>query len=99
MTVYGCIKDYLDTCTEVKDKIIKLNIIINAMYDSAERAAESGEFEEYTLDDGQSKIRSTYRSVKDIIESIKGYEALKMMYTNRLQGRSVVLVDKYSNRF
>lgn len=95
--VYSCSKTYLESATSVKEKIAKLDLIIAAMYEAAERAAASGEIEEYLIDDGQSKIKNIYRDIGSIANAIVGYEKLRQMYYNRLTGRKVTLRDLNSN--
>ena len=95
--IYSCSKTYLESAASVKEKVAKLDLIISAMYDAAERAAVSGEIEEYLIDDGQSKIKNVYRDVGSIVNAIVGYEKLRQMYYNRLIGRKVSLRDKNSN--
>ena len=95
--IYSCSKTYLESATSVKERIEKITTIIDALYDSMDRAALSGEIEEYLIDDGQSKIKNIYRDIGSIANAIGKLEANRQMYYNRLIGRKVSLRDKNSN--
>jgi len=54
------------------------------------------DIEEYTLDDGQSKISTKYRDIASVIKAIGDYEKLRQMYINRINGRIVRLIPANS---
>ena len=84
---------YIQTATDLCDKINKIDEVINALIDNALVAAGKNNIEEYSLNDGQTVIRTKYRSAADVQESINGFEKIKQMYVNRLNGRVVRLQD------
>ena len=45
------------------------------------------------LDDGQSKITTAYRSIKEIQSGMASLEVLKTKYFNRMNGRGMLLRD------
>ena len=96
--VYDSALIYLQTSTELCDKITKIEGIITALEDAAIVAASGQDITEYSLDDGQSKIKTVYRSVDSIANSIKSFERIKQMYQNRLNGRVMHMVDGKSLR-
>ena len=53
---------------------------------------------EYQLDDGQVKIRTAYRSIKEVEDGILALERMKHLYLNRLNGRITILRDEKSYR-
>lgn len=53
----------------------------------------NSDIESYTLDDGQTKISTTYRNVESIIKAIVGFEALRDKLLNQLNGRTTILRD------
>lgn len=67
--------------------------------DAALAAADGEDTAEYMLDDGQTKIRASSRSLFDIQKSIVSYEALKQIYANRYNGYVTHLVDQNANKF
>ena len=46
---------------------------------------------EYSLDDGQVKIRTVYRSVEQMTKAIEALEKIKNKLLNELNGRGMVL--------
>ncbi|MCH9620991.1 MAG: hypothetical protein S4CHLAM20_04050 [Chlamydiia bacterium] len=89
---------YLETATSLKDKLKKYDALISAMYTSAEKAALNGDIDEYSLDDGQTKIRNIYRSPEDLIKAIKALEQLRQIVHGKICGNVTVLRDCNSLR-
>lgn len=48
---------------------------------------------EYQFEDGQVKIRTSYRSSSDFKNALNNLESIKQLYLNRLKGRVITLVD------
>lgn len=84
---------YIESCTTLRAKITAIDNIISALLTTAANAAANENITEYTLNDGQTIIKSTYRGMKAIQDSINSFEKLKQMYVNRLNGRVMRLVD------
>lgn len=87
---------FIDTATQNCDKVTKIDLILDALYTNALKAAANDNITEYSLNDGQTIIRTTYRGAAEVMKSIKSFEALRQMYLNRLNGRMVRLVDSKS---
>jgi hypothetical protein len=98
MVEYESASIYIRSATELCDKIARIDAIITALEDKALDAAANDDLMEYSLDDGQTKIKTVYRGVKSILNAIMGFEQLRQMYINRLNGRVVRLVDSKSFR-
>lgn len=93
MVIYDSEAIYIETATTIAGKIIKLDAIILALETEAlNRAANEG-ISEYSLDDGQTKIKTVYRSTKDILNSIQSFIKMKEYYYNKLNGRVYRLTD------
>lgn len=84
---------YIEQATTLRGKITAIENIINGLLSTAATAAANDHITEYSLDDGQTKIRAVYRSVREIEASIQSFERLKQLYVNRLNGRVTRLVD------
>lgn len=84
---------YLETCTTLQAKIAGIDAIITALTASALKAAGTGNLQEYSLDDGQTKIRTAYRNTTEITNAIKSFISIKNIYINQLNGRHMRLVD------
>ncbi len=97
METYDSEYAYISSCDSYQEKIDRINAIITALEDTALKAAGKGYIDEYELDDGQTKIRVSYRSPSAIYTAINNYEKLKQMYVNRCIGRVIVLRDANSN--
>lgn len=96
MVIYDSAKIYIQSCKTAKEKIVALEAIIDALLLSALDAASSAGIDEYSLDDGQTKIKTKYRSVTAIKEAIDGFTTLKNMYISQINGRHIRLVSSDS---
>ena len=85
------ISNYIECRSTLHDKIVAINSLIEAMELKLLDVTESTAFDEYSMDDGQMKIRTKYRSVADVMVGLTGLEQLKQRYVNRLNGRVTVL--------
>lgn len=94
MPIYDSCSIYLQTATSLQEKIVKLDAVIDALFTAATEAAENQGIDEYSLDDGQTKIRTRYRNSTEVFKAIKDYETLRTMYQNRLNGRQFSLRDR-----
>lgn len=93
MIYYDSADLYIESATTLRDKITRIDAIITALESSALKAAVNGNITEYSLDDGQTKIRTVYRNAQEVANSINAFEAIKQRFINRLHGRIVRLVD------
>ncbi len=85
---------YLDTKSSITDKIKAVQSIIDALLVAAADSTSKTGIEEYTLDDGQTKIRQTYKSTEDIWKGIKAFETLKNYYISQRDGREMRVVPE-----
>ena len=84
---------YIESQATLRAKITAIDAIISALEATALKAAATDNITEYWLDDGQTKIKTTYKGADAVLRSITAYERIKQMYVNRLNGRVVRLVD------
>lgn len=84
---------YIDSATNLRDKITKMDQVIDGLESLAITAAATGNFSEYSIDNGQSKIRTVYRSMSEVANAISVFEKIRQRYINRLNGSMVRLVD------
>ena len=84
------ISQYVECKTELADKILAIEALISAMELKIVDATGSAEYDEYSMDDGQMKVRTKYRSVSDVMAGITALEQLKQRYVNRHNGRTMV---------
>jgi peptidyl-tRNA hydrolase len=88
---------YIETATSIKQKVACIDSIIDGLLNSALKAVENEDISEYWLDDGQTKIKTVYRSAAEVMKSINSFEKIRNIYLNRINGFSVQLIDKNSN--
>lgn len=84
---------YIESTTDLRSKITRLNQVIDALISASIKGAANANMEEYSLDDGQTKIRAKYKDMAQIQAAINAFEKAKQIYVNRLNGRSFMLVD------
>lgn len=89
---------YVTSATTLRDKLTRVNAIITALEDVALKAAANGDISHYSLDDGQTKIMTSYRTAEDVANSIQAFEVIRQRYINQLNGRMVRLVDSKNFR-
>ena len=87
---------FIDSFEDMEAKVAAIDLIIAALLTLAGGAAGKDDVEEYSLDDGQTKIRTKFRGMSSILKAIGDYEKLRQQYLNRLNGRVVRLVDSKS---
>lgn len=103
MVYYDSAGIYVSSATTLVGKIANIDKVIEALEIMSIDAAATGNYAEYSLDNGQSRIKTVYRSLVQIGLAIREFEAIRQRYINRLNGRNVRLVDgknfSYRNYF
>jgi hypothetical protein len=84
---------YITSVTDTKARLAKIRQVINALLDLQISAALNENIAEYSLDDGQTKIKMNYRSAADIAMAITDLQRIEQTYLNQLNGRVSRLVD------
>lgn len=93
MITYNSELEYFETATSKEEEITKINQIIAGLTQAAINSAGKEYIEEYSLNDGQTQIRTRYRGTEAIAQSIKSWMAIKNIYVNQLNGRVKRLMD------
>lgn len=100
MVYYDSCALYIQSSTDLKSKLVKINAIIDMLFTTALTAAATDNMSEYSLDDGQTKIRTVYKGTKSILAAIDILERQKQTVLNQLNGRVIRGVDsKNLNRY
>lgn len=84
------ISQYVESKCDLLTKIAAIDALIAAMELKLLDATGSAEYDEYSMDDGQMKVRTKYRSIADVSAGIKSLEQIKQRYVNRHNGRAMV---------
>jgi hypothetical protein len=92
MAEYCSAMAYLKCVSTPAQKIKKIDEIIDVLLNTVLTAVESGHVEEYSLDDGQTKINQIFRSPDAVIESIKTLEEIRQLYVNRCKAKGSRIV-------
>lgn len=93
MVTYDSAAVYVDKCSTLEAKVIAIDAIIDALFLTALKAAAGENISQYSLNDGQVIISTTYKTAADVQKSINSFEQLRQMYINRINGRVIRLVD------
>jgi len=95
---YDSIEKYVESATTLEARIERVQLIISAMEIQALASpGTSGKFEEYSLDTGQTKVRTKYRNPQELQAAILAWDGLLQKLIARLNnqrtGRVVQLRD------
>lgn len=97
---YSSVSQYLQSGSTLDAKIALCQKIIDNMsalildYSTSGVAGQS----EYSLDNGQTKVKGSYRSIDDLSRSIVAIEAQMWRYINQKNGRMTRLSDQANFR-
>tara|TARA_R110002072_G_scaffold63777_1_gene158386 strand:+ start:741 stop:1040 length:300 start_codon:yes stop_codon:yes gene_type:complete len=86
---------YVGSKTTARAKIEAIEALIDTMMLRITEVAEgtASTVDEYSMDDGQIKVRTKYRSIRDVEAGINALIKLKQYYINKYNGRTMVLRD------
>ena len=85
---YLSISQYVDCASNTYDKIIRYNNLIDALELKIIKSIGQSGYVEMNFDDGQMKVKSTYRSIQDMESGLLALEKQRQRYINRYNGRS-----------
>lgn len=98
MIIFETADQYILSCTTLEERLEKISAVISAMFDMMIVAAATGNFEEYWMDTGQTKIKTRYRDTASIAKAIENFQLIEQrmvaQLNNQKLGRTVILVDK-----
>lgn len=89
---YTTLDVYLESKSKSIGKIATYDLIIEGLEQTLLKSTASGHIVQYEMDDGQMKVRTAYRNVKELIASMEGLIRLRQYYINRANGRVTRLV-------
>jgi len=96
MVVYDSAAIFVDSAADNCAKIACIDLILEALLTTAMKSAGTDNIEEYSLNDGQTIIRTEYKGTDGVMKSYKSWQQIRQIYVNRLNGRMVRLVDSGS---
>lgn len=81
---------YIIDSKSLKERYDRICQIIEALELQMVSAVANADVESYTLDDGQTRINTTYRSAESISKAILGFEQIKVRVMEQLLGTRIV---------
>jgi len=93
MAIYSTCIEYIRCSTNTNDKIKRINAVIEALEDSMLEGALKANIEEYSLDDGQTKIKTVFRDINTIEDSIVALIRRRTSLINSCIGHRYGLMD------
>lgn len=86
---------YVESATSLTTKLTRIDSIILALENQLiNYGAGNSDTESYSIDDGQVKISTTYRSPQAIAQAIERFEIMRQLIINKLNGRTMALRDR-----
>jgi hypothetical protein len=85
------IKEYIQSKSSLDSKIVAIEALIDSMILNSIDAIGNSGTASYSMDDGQMKVSTEYRSVDQIVAGVKALEQMLQMYINRRNGNITVL--------
>jgi len=98
MAVYNSETIYIQSKTTAAAKVCAIDALIDALFLQMASVVGTSNIEEYQLNDGQTTIRTKYRSPDQITATINVLEQMRNRYLNRLNGRIARGVDSKNFR-
>ncbi len=81
---------YIIDSTSLKERYDRICQIIEGLENQQLAVVGNSDIDEYTLDDGQTKIKTVYRSLEQITKAINNYERIKNRILQQLTGTGIV---------
>lgn len=90
---YSSEKIYLDSCTSARAKITAIDNIIDVLMNTVLISVGNADVQEYMLNDGQTVIKTAYRSPEHVVRSVGALNILRTYYINQINNPARRLVD------
>ena len=84
---------YYKDSADKQERITRLTTIITNLENCAAQAALGADIQNYSFNDGQTQINTSYRSIDELMKSIDSCEKLLSRLVNSMQGRATILRD------
>ena len=93
MATYNSFGYYILDAADLREKITRIDAVITKLEEMALLGADNMDITETSLDDGQTKIKTIYRSAAEIASTITKYMVIKNRYISELNGCRMSLID------
>lgn len=88
MAEYLTIEDFICDKTVAKTRLTKIRELREALLDTYTKALLNGDVQELTFNDGQTVIKTIFRSPDSILKSMHDLDKLEATLVNRCFGRT-----------
>lgn len=89
---YYTVKQYVDSKCDLRSRIAAINLVImNLETSGLSNIGENADLSEYEFNDGQMRIKVSYRNASDLSKDILALEQIKSRLEGRLNGRRTAL--------
>lgn len=85
---------YIESSTDLEARVARIKQVITGLENMAISAATTGNFSEYSLDDGQTKIRTVYRNMTEVQAAIMAFDKILQTLLQRLNNQSLGRVTR-----
>jgi hypothetical protein len=85
------VKEYIQSKDCLDARILAVENLIDAMLLTSIESVDNSGTMSYTLDDGQMKVTTQYRSMKEVTDGLVGLERILHGWINRRDGSITVL--------
>lgn len=96
---YPSFRAYFEDADRLRDKITRLETIIDAQLTLLATSGLEDDVRSYRLNDGQTIINVVRRSADEIMKSIRHLEFTRNMYINRINGRVIRMTTHEDTRY
>lgn len=91
--------EYITNSEGLEQRYNRISAVIVALENLQLQVIANGDVDEYTLNDGQTTIRTKYRSPESIAKAINAYEQIKVRIHAQMTGQRVMrLMDAKDNQ-
>lgn len=89
MEVFESADVYIECGATIQDRISRIDAVIDALLTTAIKAAAKDGISEYSLNNGQTTIKTVLKGSDSVAASINAYRRLKKMFVEDLNTRNV----------
>jgi len=93
MIVYKSEREFVESCTTLEARIAAIDAIIESLLLSAASSTANEGISEYWLNDGQTQIKTVYRSGMMIQNAVTAWQRMRNYYANSKAGRVSRFMD------
>lgn len=94
MLIFKNAKEYVGSCSTLKEQISAIEAIRAALLLSAVDVVDNEGISQYSLNDGKTIIQTTYRNSESVMKSFDAWGVILNKLRNQKTGRMIRLVDK-----